>query len=64
MIFRLWRSVDAVAHFLYCPAMLGRRCARYDWTRDIHLIPGSWLEWVCTRFDLACGLTREDMARR
>ena len=64
MRFRFWRVVDSVAHFLYCPAMLGRRFARYNRAQDVHLIPGAWLEWVCDRLDFACGLTREDMDRR
>jgi hypothetical protein len=33
---RVWRTVDAVAHLLYCPAMLGRRAVRYHW---LHRIP-------------------------
>ncbi|MFB9880962.1 hypothetical protein ACFFMN_23675 [Planobispora siamensis] len=46
-----WAVVDAVAHVLYCPAMWGRRCARYRRTHDVHLIPGRWLAWVCARRD-------------
>ncbi|MER6830862.1 hypothetical protein ABT352_33050 [Streptosporangium sp. NPDC000563] len=46
-----WRRLDAVAHFVYCPAMLGRRWGRWHWSHDIHLIPGSWLEWVCAHTD-------------
>ncbi|MEU8379007.1 hypothetical protein [Streptosporangium sp. NPDC048865] len=51
---RAWRILDAVAHFAYCPAMLGRRWGRTTWAHDIHLIPGAWLEWVCARTD-RCG---------
>lgn len=50
---RLWRTVDAVAHFLYSPAMLGRRAARYRRLHDVHLIPGSWLAWTCARTEEA-----------
>uniref|UniRef100_UPI003F4970A4 hypothetical protein n=1 Tax=Streptosporangium sp. CA-235898 TaxID=3240073 RepID=UPI003F4970A4 len=46
-----WRALDAVAHFLYCPAMLGRRAGRHRWSHNFHLIPGSWLAWVCARTD-------------
>jgi hypothetical protein len=45
------RVLDDVAHFLYCPAMLGRRAARARWYHNIHLIPGSWLGWVCDRYE-------------
>lgn len=64
MTYRFWRVADAVAHFLYCPAMLGRRVVKHHPVHDIHLIPGRALEWVCDRLDLACGLTREDTERR
>ena len=41
------RLVDNLAHFLYCPTMLGRRHARASWHHNIHLIPGFVLERVC-----------------
>ena len=41
------RFVDAAAHFLYCPTMLGRRSARARWHHNIHLLPGWALECVC-----------------
>jgi hypothetical protein len=63
-MFRFWRVVDAVAHFLYCPAMFGRRSARHNRLHDVHLIPAVMLARACDRLDLACGLTREDMDRR
>jgi len=43
------RMLDDLAHFLYCPTMLGRRSARYKPHHRIHLIPGRWLEKVCER---------------
>lgn len=49
MRFRFWRAVDAVAHFLYAPAMLGRRIAVHHRGHDVHLIPGSWLACACER---------------
>ena len=51
MRLKLYGWVDAVAHFLYCPAMLGRRCVRARWYHDVHLIPGRWLAAVCDRYD-------------
>lgn len=44
----IWRWLDAVAHRLYRP---GRRCARVRWWHAVHLIPGSWLAWVCDRHE-------------
>ncbi|MFD9950876.1 hypothetical protein ACFWYW_59180 [Nonomuraea sp. NPDC059023] len=64
MSVRWWRRVDAVAHFLHCPAMAGKRMTRHTRLHDVHLIPGWLLERVCDRLDMACGLTREDMDRR
>lgn len=51
-----WQWVDAVAHFLYCPTMLGRYAARERWHHRIHLIPGRLLAWVCDRYDMSLGL--------
>lgn len=48
---RMWWWLDSVAHFLYCPGMLGRRMARARWYHRIHLIPGFVLAWVCDRFE-------------
>ena len=46
MHYRFWRAVDAVAHFLYCPAMLGRRIAVAKPVHEVH--------W-------RVGLTREEL---
>lgn len=51
-----WQWVDAAAHFLYCPTMLGRDSARTRWHHRIHLIPGRLLAWVCDRYDRSLGL--------
>lgn len=64
MRYHFWQIVDAVAHWLYAPGMLGRRIAVARRWHEIHLIPGSWLAWVCDRLDAASGLTREEMCRR
>jgi hypothetical protein len=58
-----WAVADSVAHFLYCPTMLGRRSARARWHHSIHLIPGRLLGWVCDRYDLSLGLTRDELYR-
>jgi hypothetical protein len=55
-----WERLDNVAHFLYCPGMLGRRCARTRPWHRIHLIPGRLLGWVCYRYDLSLGLTESE----
>lgn len=51
MKLRIYSWLDAVAHFLYCPTMLGRRCVRERWHHNIHLIPATWLAAVCNRYD-------------
>jgi hypothetical protein len=48
---KFYLRLDAVAHFLYCPTMLGRRCARARWHHNIHLIPGWLLAKACNRCD-------------
>jgi hypothetical protein len=55
--------VDGVAHFLYCPGMLGRRHGRARWWHRVHLIPGRWLAVVCNRYDGALGVTETEMRR-
>lgn len=61
--FRAFHALDAVAHFLHCPTMLGRRSARYRWHHNIHLIPGFALAWICDRYELAMGVTPEELRR-
>ncbi|NED31141.1 hypothetical protein [Streptomyces sp. SID8499] len=55
------RAVDWLAHFLYEPALLGRRSARVpDWRKplhSIHLIPELWLERACSAYDRSLGVT-------
>lgn len=55
--------LDGVAHFLYCPTMLGRRCARAQWHHHIHLIPAGLLSRVCDHYDRALGVTEDEMYR-
>ncbi|MUN41404.1 hypothetical protein [Actinomadura litoris] len=52
---RRWRRLDAIAHALYCPTMLGRRATRARWHHNIHLIPGALLDEICRRADTADG---------
>lgn len=51
-------------HWLYDPAALGRKAhrLRYRWLH-IHLIPGSWLERSCDRYDRSLGLTEDEITR-
>lgn len=56
----MWKIIDAVAHVLYCPTMLGRRSARTRWHHRVHLIPGRLVGWVCDRYDLEFGLDTTD----
>ena len=60
---RLWWVLDSLAHFLYVPLYLGTRSGRADWRERVHLIPGSWMAWVCDRYELALGVTAEEMRR-
>jgi hypothetical protein len=48
----MWSTLDSLAHLLYAPTMMGRRCARARWHHRIHLIPGPVLAWVCDRYDV------------
>jgi hypothetical protein len=48
---QFWQAIDSAAHFLYCPAMLGKRSAVARWYHGIHLIPGALLAVVCDRSD-------------
>jgi len=56
----IWATLDALAHFLYSPTMMGRRSARARWHHNIHLIPRSVLGAVCDRYDLHLGLVSGD----
>lgn len=52
MTTRLLELADTVMHFLYEPALGGRKAGAVpDWAARIHLIPGSWLEKVCNAYD-------------
>ena len=48
---RFWQALDTAAHFLYCPAMLGRRCAVARWYHHIRLIPGALFTVICDRYE-------------
>jgi hypothetical protein len=45
------RALDTIAHFLYCPAMAGRRIVQARWYHRIHLIPGWLLARICDRYE-------------
>jgi hypothetical protein len=62
-VIRFLAATDWLAHVLYCPTMLGRRCVRARWHHNIHLIPGWLLAWVCDRYDLALGVTPDELRR-
>ena len=47
MHIRWLRWLDAAAHFLYTPTMLGSRATRARWHHRIHLIPGGLLSSIC-----------------
>lgn len=59
---RTAKLLDDIAHFLYCPAILGRRIAVHRWYHDIHLIPGSVLARACDRYDRWPGARRRHEA--
>lgn len=61
--FRAFHALDAIAHFLYCPTMHGRRHAVARWHHNIHLIPGFALAWICDRYDLWLGVTPDELHR-
>lgn len=42
---------DTIAHFLYCPTMLGRRVSRVRWHHTLHLIPRALLDAICDRYE-------------
>lgn len=63
---RRWRHLraqwaDSLAHFLYCPTMLGRRAARARWHHRLHLIPGFLLAKACDAYDRSLGVTEAEM---
>lgn len=64
---RAVRFLDWLAHFLYEPAALGRRCVAIPrWRERLHwvqLIPGSWLDRACAAYDRRLGLTEDEMRR-
>lgn len=60
---RTARLLDDVAHFLYCPGMLGRRAAVYRWHHRIHLIPRGLLARACDNYDRALGVTEDELTR-
>lgn len=61
---RLITALDHVAHFLYCPTMLGRRSARARRHHRLHLIPGRWLAAACDAYDRSLGVTEEELTLR
>lgn len=54
-----------VVHWLYDPALMGRKSARVrlGWLHRIHLIPGRWMERACDRYDRRLGLTEDEIRR-
>lgn len=57
MRFRILELADRVAHALYEPATLGRRCVAYPpsraWLHRIRLIPTALFVAVCDRYETA-----------
>lgn len=47
----VWGKLDAVAHVLYSPGMLGQRVVRERWYHRIHLIPARLMAYICDRFE-------------
>lgn len=60
MSVRWWSHLDDALHFLYEPTGLGKRGYRHRWHHNIHLIPGTVVEYVCFRYDIALGLTETE----
>ncbi|MFD9223778.1 hypothetical protein ACFWDI_28195 [Streptomyces sp. NPDC060064] len=52
-------------HWLYEPALMGRKCARvrHVWLHRIHLIPGSWMTRACDNYDRRLGMTEDEIRR-
>ncbi|HYJ33809.1 MAG TPA: hypothetical protein VE326_11370 [Candidatus Binatia bacterium] len=57
----MWKVIDTLAHFLYCPTMFFRRCARERWHHRIHLMPGRWLAPICDRYERWLGVTPDEL---
>lgn len=51
-------------HWLYDPAAFGRKAyrVRFPWLH-IHLIPASWMNRACDRYDRRLGLTEDEIRR-
>ena len=51
-------------HWLYDPAAWGRKAyrVRYPWLH-IHLIPGSWMNRSCDRYDRRLGCSETEIRR-
>ncbi len=60
---RLLRIADRVAHVAYCLTTLGHTAARGRWHHRIHLIPGRMLVAICDRYELALGVTPDELRR-
>ncbi|MEV5915756.1 hypothetical protein AB0M00_43600 [Streptomyces chartreusis] len=54
-----------LVHLLYDPALMGRKTARvrFSWLHRIHLIPESWMNRACDRYDRRLGLTEAEIRR-
>lgn len=75
MPLRYWRerlplhvrtSLHEVTHWLYNPADMGRTQlyeVRHGWVHRIHLIPESWVDRACDRYDRRLGLTETEIRR-
>ena len=59
----VWERLDTVAHFLHTPLMFGHRITVARWYHRLHLLPGWALNPICDRYDLALGITRDELRR-
>lgn len=62
----LHTGLHEITHWLYDPALMGRKTAHVRFSRlhRIHLIPARWMTRACDRYDRRAGLSDADIARR
>lgn len=58
-------GLHEITHWLYDPALMGRKTAhvRFSWLHRIHLIPATWVNRACDRYDRQLGLTEDEIRR-
>jgi hypothetical protein len=61
----LHTGLHELVHLLHDPALMGRKTAhvRFHWLHRIHLIPASWANRACDRYDRRLGLTDDEIRR-